>query len=179
LQALDVREGSITEQKNQIQEASALITETSREVHRLIQDLRPALIDDLGLLAAVRSLANESLKAAGVQVHVEEGGTQKRLPPEVEVAIFRIIQEAIVNIVKHANAESAFVSLDFKEKAIVVQVEDDGTGFDLSENLGKSSTRRGIGLTGMQERAELLGGVLNIDSEPGKGTRLNIEIPID
>jgi signal transduction histidine kinase len=179
LQNLDVREDSMAEQKAQIQEASSLIAETSREIHRLIHDLGPTLLDDLGLFAAVRSMANETLKASGIEVYVEEVGRQKRLTSDAEVAIFRIIQEAMTNIVKHANAESVFVSLDFKEDALSVQIEDDGIGFELPEKLGKPGSRSGIGLTGMKERAELLGGTLTIDSKLGRGTKLGIEIPLN
>ncbi len=134
-----------------------LLTVTSKDIHRLIYDLRPSLLDDLGLSAALRSCAHNSLDAAGVEMHMEVAGQERRLPPEIEIAIFRIAQEAIANISRHAHAESAYINLEFRDKSIAIQVEDDGTGFDFSQGFsGRSGS--GVGLIGMKERAELFGG---------------------
>jgi two-component system sensor histidine kinase UhpB len=141
--------------------------------------LRPSLLDDLGLSAALRSYAHNSLDAAGVEVHVEAAGQEKRLPPEVEIALFRIVQEAIANIARHARAESAYISLEFKEKSIAVQVEDDGIGFDHSHGFTAGAGGKGVGLLGMKERTELLGGILVIDTRPGGGTRVSVEVPVN
>jgi len=91
----------------------------------------------------------------------------------------RIVQEAIANIVRHARAESAYISLEFKEKSIGVQVEDDGIGFDLWRRFSSTGAKVSAGLLGMKERAELLGGTLTIHTSPGGGTRVAAEIPVD
>ena len=167
------------EREAQMDGIRSLLAATSKDVHRLIYDLRPSLLDDLGLSAAIRSYAHNSLDAAGVEAHVETAGQEKRLPPEVEIALFRIVQEAIANIARHAHAESAYISLEFKEKGIAVQVEDDGIGFDHSHGFIASAGGKGVGLLGMQERAELLGGILVIDTRPGGGTRVSAEVPVN
>ena len=167
------------EREAQMDGIKSLLAATSKDVHRLIYDLRPSLLDDLGLSAALRSYAHNSLDAAGVEVHVETVGQEKRLPPEVEIALFRIVQEAVANIARHAHAESAYISLEFKEKSIAVQIEDDGIGFDHSHGFTSSAGGQGVGLLGMQERAELLGGTLVIDTRPGGGTRVAVEVPVN
>lgn len=166
------------EREAQLEGIRSLLAATSKDVHRLIYALRPSLIDDLGLSAALRSCAHNSLDAAGVEVHLEVAGQERKLPAEVEIALFRIVQEAIVNIARHAHAESAYVSLEFKDNGVSVQIEDDGIGFDYSPSLRADSGGRGVGLLGMQERAELLGGTLTIDTKPGAGTRIFIHIPV-
>jgi len=162
-----------------IEEIRHLLTATSKEVHSLIYALRPSLLDDLGLPAAIRSCAHSALESAGSEVHIEVSGLERRLPPEVEIAIFRMTQEAITNIASHSRAESAYISLEFKDKSISVQVEDDGIGFNLLEVLSSAHEKESMGLLGMKERAELLGGNINIDTQPGQGTRLHIEIPFN
>jgi PAS domain S-box-containing protein len=162
-----------------LKETRQLLTATSKEVHRLIFDLRPSLLDDLGLAAALRSCAHSLLDPAGIEVHLEVVGEENRLSPTVEIAVFRIVQEAVTNVASHSRAESAYISLEFKEKCIVAQVEDDGTGFEMPQIGTSEGARDRVGLLGMKERAELLGGKLTIDTEPGKGSRITTEIPID
>ena len=172
-------QSDVKERETQMDGIKSLLASTSKDVHRLIYDLRPSLLDDLGLSAAVRSCAHNSLDAAGVEVYVEAVGQEKRLPPEVEIALFRIVQEAIANIARHAHAESAYISLEFKEKSIAGHIEDDGIGFDYSHGFTAGVGGKGVGLLGMKERAELLGGKLLIDARPGGGTRVSVEIPVN
>ena len=180
LEALTAVPGSSTKEiETKLEGIRSLLAATSKEVHRLIYDLRPSLLDDLGLPAALRSFAHDSLDVAGVELHLEVVGQEKRLPPQVEIALFRIVQEAITNIVRHARAESTYVSLEFKDNGIAVQVEDDGIGFDLSRVFSPAGARDAVGLLGMKERAELLGGTLTIDTKPAGGTRVAVEIPVD
>lgn len=174
-----VPESSSEEIEKKVEGLKPVLAAASQEVRRLIYDLRPSLLDDLGLAAALRSCAHNSLDAAGIEVHLEVVSQEKKLPSQVEIALFRIVQEAITNIVCHARAESTYISLEFRDKGIAVQVEDDGVGFDPSQVDISAATGRGLGLLGMKERAELLGGALTIDTKPGSGTRLGVEIPID
>jgi PAS domain S-box-containing protein len=172
-------QSDVKERETQMDGIKSLLAATSKDVHRLIYDLRPSLLDDLGLSAALRSCAHNSLDAAGVEVYVEAAGQEKRSPPEVEIALFRIVQEAIANIARHAHAESVYISLEFKEKSISVQIEDDGIGFDYSHGFTAGAGGKGVGLLGMKERAELLGGTLIIDTRPGGGTRISVEVPVN
>jgi len=162
-----------------IEEIRHLLTTTSKEIHNLIYVLRPSLLDDLGLPVAVRSCAHSALETANIEVHLEVSGSERRLPPEVEIAVFRMTQEAITNIASHSRAESVYINLEFKDRSIAVQIEDDGIGFNLLEVLSSAHEKESMGLLGMKERAELLGGTLTIDTQPGKGTRVVIEIPYD
>jgi PAS domain S-box-containing protein len=181
LEALAAVPGSsVKERERKIEETRALLATTSDEVRRLIYALRPTVLDDLGLPAALRSCAANSLGAAGIEVHVEMVGEERRLQPQVEIAIFRIAQEAMTNVVRHARADSTYISLEFKEKSVALQIEDDGIGFDLSEESSSTDvSRRGAGLLGMKERTELLGGTLRIITRPGCGTRVEVEIQVD
>ena len=181
LEALAAMRGAnVQEMASKIEETRALLTTTSDEVRRLIYALRPTVLDDLGLPAALRSCAANSLGAAGIEVHVEIVGEERRLTPQVEIAIFRIAQEAMTNVVRHARADSTYISLEFKEKSVALQIEDDGIGFDLSEESSSTDlSRRGAGLLGMKERAELLGGTLRIITRPSSGTRIEVEIQVD
>jgi len=167
------------EAEHKMEAMRELLSATSKEVHRLIYDLRPSQLDDLGLPSALRTCAYDCLKLAGIEVHMEIVGQETRLPPEVEITIFRIAQEAIANIAHHAKAESAFISLEFKNNSAVIQVEDDGIGFDLSQKLNSDEPERHMGLLGMKERADLIGGTLVIETKPSSGTRIAAEIPIE
>lgn len=145
------------------------------EVRRLVTNLRPDILDDMGLVAAIQWYLDTSLSKAGVKSWVESEGVHNRLPAPVETALFRIIQEAITNIVKHAQASITRVKLEGSASRVKVLIEDNGKGFDLQE----VQQGRHFGLLGMAERAELLGGTFNIWSQPGEGTRIEITIPIN
>jgi signal transduction histidine kinase len=103
----------------------------------------------------------------------------KRLPSKLETTLFRVIQEAVNNIARHAHAGKADVSLNFKKGEIVVRIKDDGDGFDVEEAISSRDRPRGLGLLGMKERVELLKGALNIRSRPGNGTEIDITIPVN
>lgn len=149
------------------------------EVHKLIYELRPTLLDDLGLVAATRWLADNNLRAAGVTVNFKTVGRVRRLPPKLETTLFRVIQEAVGNIAKHAHARNADVTLHYRKGAIAVRVRDDGEGFDVEEAISSRDRPRGLGLLGMKERVELMKGTSSIRSRRGKGTEIDIEIPIN
>ncbi|MBE3598841.1 MAG: sensor histidine kinase [Limnochordaceae bacterium] len=150
---------------------------TLDEVRRITYDLRPAALDDLSLAAAVVWFARSRLEPAGIAVDaVVDACPERRLPPAAETAVFRIAQEALTNVLRHSGARHVRVRLSCPEgQPLELVVEDDGRGFDLHEVLGRRD-HPALGLAGMRERAELLGGTLSIATAPGKGTRLEVRI---
>jgi signal transduction histidine kinase len=146
-------------------------------VRRLSQDLRPAALDRLGLLPAVEWLASEVTRYSGVATKVGVTGKEHRLPEEVTIALFRIIQEALRNIWRHSGAASAMITIEFTDKKTKVTIKDDGQGFKLPDKVGDLAKHGKLGLAGMQERAQLVGGTLTAQSEPGKGTTITVEAP--
>ena len=155
-----------------------LTVKTIDNVHKIIFDLRPSILDDLGLLSAIRWYAGNRLEPLGIHTRVEVTGDEKKLSPQVEIGLFRVVQEAINNIVKHAEAHSVVLGMEFKESSIMIEVEDDGKGFDVDAVSLIPDKAQGVGLLGMRERVALLDGKLHIESQPGKGTHLTTEIPL-
>jgi signal transduction histidine kinase len=145
----------------------------------IIYDLRPALLDDLGLIPVLRWYARERLEAQGTCVTLTVDGESGRLPAEVETALFRIGQEAITNISRHAGARHVTIQVRFEPRHVSIEVSDDGLGFAVAGALDRSQQRPGLGLLGIRERANLLGGRLSIESEPGAGTRLHVLLPLE
>ncbi len=147
-------------------------------LHRLIVDLRPSVLDDLGLAAAIQWFAERHLSARGIAVRCEIAELEGRLTPEVETALFRAVQEAIVNITRHARAETVLIQLSADLAGVMVEIEDDGVGFEPDRIAAEPGSLRGIGLLGMRERLEIVGGTLRIDSEPGGGTHVVMTVPV-
>jgi signal transduction histidine kinase len=164
--------------RQRLVEAKELTVRTLDELHRLIYDLRPSVLDDLGLLAAIRWYAERHLEPLGVTVHWEFSGQERRLQSEIETALFRVVQEAITNVAKYAHAESVLIQCVLKDDAISIEIEDDGDGFDPTQLPAAGETRRGLGLIGMRERVGLLGGTIEIDAAPGKGVRIAVTVPL-
>ena len=156
-------------------EARALIAETLSRVRELSFDLRPAMLDHLGLVPALRWLVERYTTSTGVRVDFQQTGLEARLSPEVETAAYRIVQEALTNVARHAGVKEAAVRLWVGDSTLKVQIEDTGVGFDPETTL---ATGRTSGLTGMQERLLLLGGSLEIEAAPGSGTHLLAAIPL-
>jgi signal transduction histidine kinase len=158
----------------QAHELRAVAAQTLNEVHEISMRLRPRLLDDLGLAAALERLVQEWQARHKIPVdlliHIGDG----RLPDEVETAIYRIIQESLTNVARHAQAHSVSVLVERRRHEVVAVIEDDGQGFDIT--LIKRD--RHLGLAGIQERAELLGGRLTVESAPGQGTSIFVSIPI-
>ena len=148
-----------------------LTAETTEELRRMAMDLRPAALDNLGLAPALAAYAHQCSERSGRQVAFSGPAKSERLPPETEISLYRIAQEGIANAIRHGQAQQVHVSLDRLRGAIHLMVEDDGQGFSPGDH------ERGLGLVGVRERVELLGGAWGIDSAPGSGTRLWVEIP--
>jgi two-component system sensor histidine kinase UhpB len=164
--------------RGQIDELRQLTSDTLEAVRKLAVELRPATLDDLGVVAALE--AYTEAYGARMPVHVEfraQGFDDRpgRLLPQVELVIYRVVQEALTNAAKHAQAQHVHVELQRNAHAVMAVVADDGHGFDVEEMM--RSRERGLGLFGMQERLALVEGELVIDSAPGHGTRIRARVP--
>jgi signal transduction histidine kinase len=149
---------------------------TLAEVHNLALQLRPSVLDDLGLPAALERYVNDCGQRYHLQIDLAVQGLQtQRLPPEVETALYRIVQESLTNVARHAQATTASVLIEWRNGSVRAIVEDDGRGFD-PLTAGKAEQR--LGLYGIRERAELLGGMLTIESSSERGSSLFVEIPV-
>ena len=150
-----------------------LVVETLQDVRRLAVELRPSALDDFGLEPALRRLGQAVQEGRGLNIQVESRLGAERLPADVETALYRIVQEALTNVVKHADATHVSVVVTRKQESVVAMIEDDGDGFDPA----RISADR-FGLLGMRERVQLLDGSLVVEAAPGSGTTLIIELPL-
>lgn len=150
---------------------------TLDETRRLMFDLRPSVLDDLGLVPALRWFISQRVLPTGLKADFQASGLDHRLQDDLETALFRIMQEAITNSVKHGKAKSIQVQLKAEGDRIVGVVTDDGQGFHPVQVAGKPDRDRGLGLFGMQERAVLVGGTVQIESAPGRGTTVRVAVP--
>ncbi len=158
--------------------------EIREEVRRILegvrhysQELRPSILDNLGLVPAINWLASDLTKNYGVKVETQIEGRQRMLPAEMELTLFRITQEALTNIRRHSQANQARVKIEFQEHGVKITIEDNGQGFEIPGRIGDLTTLGKLGMIGMQERATLMGGTFHIESKPGEGARLTVEIP--
>ncbi len=147
-----------------------------RNIHRLVADLRPSLLDDLGLVPAIVWYGEQRLKPLGITFQMDEDGLKDRLPPSIETALFRIVQEAMTNVVRHARASVVTVRFVRQDGCVTLQISDNGQGFD-PQTLPPAGGR-GLGLRGMQERASILGGEFQMETAPGKGTTITVCVPL-
>lgn len=154
-----------------------LAAHSLNELQHVIGDLRPSHLDDLGLPAALRWYAGELQSRAPLRIEVEVSGEPHETSPALKTTLFRLAQEALTNVVKHAAADCARIKLDYGGDAVTLHVEDDGCGFDIGAIA--HADRPSWGLLGMEERASLLGGTLMLHSRPGEGTRVEVTIPYD
>lgn len=158
----------------------AAVAKTLEEVHSLALELRPSTLDDLGLLAALQNYLRHYEHRFGLAVDFQVLGIgSQRLLPQVETTLYRIVQEALTNVVRHAQARTVSVLLERRGSSVVAIVEDDGRGFDVASIWGSHPQEQNLGLYGMQERASLLGGTMTIESTPGVGTAVYVEIPLE
>jgi signal transduction histidine kinase len=157
----------------------AAASDNVRELQGIIYDLRPSVLDDLGLIPALRWFAESRLEPAGIEVQWEISGAERRLEPEVETALFRIGQEAMTNALRHAEPHRVRLCLDFSPRSVTLCVSDDGEGFEVESVLAhRDESGRGLGLLGMRERVELLGGSFAVESAPGAGAKVQAQVPL-
>lgn len=162
----------------QVSESYKVATLLLENLRKVIWDLRPAILDDLGLIPAIRWYAQTNLKESGVQVEVEHGNDAIRLPPHLEIMLFRILQEAVSNILRHAGASKVIINLRLKDDYVALEIKDNGRGFDVEKTKEGAVTRKQLGLLGMQERISLVNGTVKVESTPGEGTTLRVYVPL-
>jgi len=161
--------------KIELKSLRAHIRNTLTEIRRIIFDLRPMAIDDLGLVPALRSILEAIRDQNGLFAEISVIGDERRIEDHIEIGVFRVAQEALNNVVKHANASTIRVRVEFAPNAVAVSVEDNGKGFDQSS---EEATTGHFGLLGMRERLQLLDGTLTIKSAKGRGTKILITAPL-
>jgi len=164
--------------RERLAETDSLIDEALDQVRDLSLELRPSMLDDLGLLSALRWYVDRYTTRADVEVEFEAVALEERLHPDLETVLYRVVQESLTNVAKHAQAGRVQVHLERKEFAVTALIEDDGVGFSVEEVRGREVDERGAGLLGIRERVSTVQGSLNVESAPGEGTRLTIEIPL-
>jgi len=165
--------------RGRLGEAKSLSSQTLTAMRQLSMDLRPTMLDDLGLIPTLRWYIQNFSNRLNIDSNFETMGFEEKLPSQIETAFYRIIQEALNNIAKHAQADRVEISLMRRDSRILASIQDNGKGFDLDRVLHPESPERGFGLIGMQERVSLLGGQMDIQSKPGFGTLIHIEIPCE
>ena len=151
---------------------------SGNEVVKLMKELRPTLLDELGMPAAIHRYAKDSLETKGMNVSMEFIGTDDRLPPEVEVTLFRVAQGLIGNILEHSEAKNVSIKVECTDSECVLRIDDDGKGFDISKITGVEPSGRGAGLFTIRERLRLVGGTDHVETSPGHGTKVTAKVPL-
>lgn len=158
--------------------ARAIAETLLKNIHRLVADLRPTLLDDLGLIPAIAWYGEQRLKPLGINFQLDDRQMKTRLPTSTETALFRVVQEAMTNVVRHSRATAITVRLAHENHGVTLEISDNGQGFDPQALQPSNSHGQGLGLRGMQERASILGGEFQLQSVPGKGTIITIRVPV-
>lgn len=179
--SLAILEESITTQeaRDRIADTRKLAHQTLRAIRNLSIDLRPSALDDLGLLPALRWYVKEYQQKCSIEVEFAATGFKGRLPAEMETALYRIVQESLTNTARHANAHKVVITMREDENMVYVTIADDGCGFDMDALRKSPDQERGLGLAGMNERALLLDGSLTINASPGRGTVIEVQMPLE
>jgi PAS domain S-box-containing protein len=161
-----------------LQDNLETVEHTLQQVRTLSLDLRPSLLDDLGLVPALRWFVDRQGQQADFSANFVADVSSDRFAPEVEIAYFRIVQEALTNVMRHAQAEHVHVELEEEDGHLVLLIHDDGMGFDVTAALEAATHGVSLGLSSMRERAALLGGEIEIDTAPGRGTEIRVAVPL-
>ena len=162
-----------------LQEARKTAEQAVTGLRNFTRELRPPILDDLGMVAAIRKLLIDFMDRAETEGQLKVVGEERRLPPDLELGMFRITQEALSNVEHHAKATNVTVTITFADREVSLDIRDDGKGFTVLPYWNDSIANNKLGLTSMRERAELLGGRLEILSSPGKGTRIRALVPLE
>ncbi len=169
-------DADLTQVRSELRSLKEVVRGSIKDIRKVIFDLRPMALDDLGLVPALKRYVSELREQRGFPIEFAVNGLERRMPSVVEVAGFRIVQEALNNALKHAKANKASVMVDFGKDMVVISITDDGHGFDVSEALKERGDH--FGLLSMRERVELLEGTCRIESAPGRGTSIVACLPI-
>jgi two-component system NarL family sensor kinase len=160
-------------------ELRELADRTLQDVRQISHLLRPQMLDELGLLPTLRWLARTFQKRTGIEVELVSEEVGERTDPDVQNLVFRLVQEALTNVAKHAQTPTVRVQLRAAEERLLLRVEDRGAGFDAAEVLRSTDEERGFGLRGMRDRVHLFAGRFTLTSRPGEGTTLEVEVPLE
>jgi signal transduction histidine kinase len=164
-------------QKDQVAHVEELLKEVERHLRRYSHELRPTILDDLGWIPAIRFLAEGVSKRSSLPIHIETT-ISGRLSSTVETALYRVVQEALNNAVKHANAKTVWIRAWQNKGVLFCSVRDNGVGFD-AHHVQRASGQKGLGLVAMQERVSAIGGTLQIESKPGQGTEVRLQLSLE
>jgi len=156
----------------------AYTVHAGNEIVKLMKELRPTLLDELGMSVAIHRYAKDTLQVKGINVAAEFIGVERRLSPEVEITLFRVAQGAIGNILEHSGAKNASIKLECNANKCVLRIEDDGKGFDVDKLTRVDPNGRGAGLFTIKERVKLVGGNCSVESRPGQGTKVTVNVPL-
>ncbi|XSC45372.1 sensor histidine kinase [Bradyrhizobium sp. RDT10] len=171
--------GATTEHVRWLEQLAAQI---GRDIHRTASDLRPTAIDDLGIFRAIEAYVAEWQERYGVRVDIQTFGRDNPLLPDVAAVLYRLVQEGLTNVLKHAQAGKVSIVLERKSEGLALVLEDDGIGFDpenVERDVSGGDRAPGLGLSGMKERVALLGGTIAVESTPGKGSTIFVQIPLE
>jgi PAS domain S-box-containing protein len=163
---------------SRLDESIQFVEQAMEQVRNLTLDLRPPMLDDLGLIATLRSYADRQTQRAGILLHFVSETSGVQLPVDHATACYRVVQEALTNIVRHARAHEAWIEFRENGTDLRLSIRDDGTGFDPTLVQPRTPGKAGLGMIGMRERVELLGGQIQIQSQPGHGTTIDVVLPI-
>jgi signal transduction histidine kinase len=167
------------QQVKELESVRALLQDVIGEMRAYAQELRPPVLFNFGLRRAIQShLEGFQEKHPELHIQLEVDWTGDLLPEQISIALFRVYQESLNNIIKHARARQVWVHLARKENQATMLVQDDGAGFILPADLSHLAREGHLGLVGIRERVEAIGGSLQLDSEPGKGTKIQVEVPL-
>lgn len=161
-----------------LKDAIAVLDQVDAQLRQIARELRPSVLDDLGLVRAVRFLADSISSRTGIRVQVESS-CETRHATGVETAVYRVIQEALTNVARHAHARNVRIELRHEGGRLQCVIRDDGAGFDVTTVLSHANGSKGLGLLGIRERLSAVGGTVDVQSEPGRGTSLVVMIPME
>jgi signal transduction histidine kinase len=177
LNALKAARDSIT--LSRVDESLAVVDQAIQQVRNLSLDLRPSMLDDHGLAPTIKWYVDRLAQQTGLTIHLTAPPSGVDMLPEVKIACFRVAQEAMTNVVRHARAKQVWIELNQSEEEVRLDIRDDGIGFDVAAARGRALRGGSVGLLGMQERVELVSGQFVVESRPGRGTTVLVRFDVD